>query len=58
MLNTAAGAEVWVKHENHTPTGAFKACGGITCIDWLKRTRAGVWGICATTLESAGRDVR
>lgn len=58
MPNAAAGAEVWVNHENHTPTGAFKARGGITYIDWLKRTRAGVWGICTATLESAGRDVR
>ena len=24
LLNVRAGAEVWVKHENHTPVGAFK----------------------------------
>jgi threonine dehydratase len=28
-------ATVWLKHENHTPTGAFKVRGGITFIDWL-----------------------
>ena len=30
-------ATVWLKHENHTPTGAFKVRGGITFIDWLIR---------------------
>ena len=52
MLNNAAGTQVWVKHENHTPTGAFKVRGGITYIDWLKRTRAGVRGICAAPLAA------
>jgi len=30
LLNARAGREVWVKHENHTPTGAFKVRAGIT----------------------------
>ena len=34
-LSAATGAEVWVKHENHAPTGAFKVRGGITFMDWL-----------------------
>ena len=29
LLREAVGAEVWVKHENHTPTGAFKVRGGL-----------------------------
>ncbi|MCU1399115.1 MAG: serine/threonine dehydratase [Acidimicrobiales bacterium] len=29
LLADAVGAEVWVKHENHTPTGAFKVRGGL-----------------------------
>jgi threonine dehydratase len=29
MLATAAGCNVWVKHENHTPLGAFKMRGGL-----------------------------
>ena len=29
LLARRAGCEVWVKHENHTPTGAFKVRGGI-----------------------------
>jgi len=24
LINARAGTEVWVKHENHTPIGAFK----------------------------------
>jgi threonine dehydratase len=28
LLNRRLGAEVWVKHENHTPIGAFKVRGG------------------------------
>ena len=32
-----AGCEVWLKHENHTPTGAFKVRGGLVYLDELKR---------------------
>ena len=32
-----AGCEVWLKHENHTPTGAFKVRGGLAYLDELKR---------------------
>jgi hypothetical protein len=35
----------WVKHENHTPTGAFKVRGGLVYIDRLKRERPGVPGV-------------
>ena len=27
LLAARTGAEVWVKHENHTPTGAFRCAG-------------------------------
>ena len=29
LLGEAAGTEVWLKHENHTPIGAFKIRGGL-----------------------------
>ena len=29
LLSRRIGAEVWVKHENHTPIGAFKIRGGL-----------------------------
>ena len=37
LLSQRAGAEVWVKHENHTPIGAFKVRGGLVYLDALKR---------------------
>jgi threonine dehydratase len=33
LLADREGAEVWVKHENHTPTGAFKVRGGLVYAD-------------------------
>jgi len=35
LLCEAVGAEVWVKHENHTPIGAFKVRGGLTYMNAL-----------------------
>src|SRR3546814_15135456 len=37
LLSERAGAEVWVKHENHTPIGAFKLRGGLTYMAELQR---------------------
>lgn len=31
-LSALVGAEVWVKHENHQPIGAFKVRGGINLL--------------------------
>src|SRR5258705_12724620 len=41
LINARAGAEVWVKHENHTQVGAFKVRGGLVYMDWLRRGGAG-----------------
>ena len=42
LLCEALGAEVWVKHENHLPTGAFKVRGGLNLVaaehETLRRT--------------------
>jgi threonine dehydratase len=35
LLNRASAADLWVKHENHTPTGAFKVRGGINFLSRL-----------------------
>jgi threonine dehydratase len=40
LLCQALGCEVWVKHENHTPTGAFKVRGGLVYLDELSRDPA------------------
>ncbi|WP_212524507.1 threonine dehydratase [Actibacterium sp. MT2.3-13A] len=55
LLAEAAGCEVWVKHENHTPIGAFKVRGGITLIDWLRRTQPDVPGIVTATRGNHGQ---
>ena len=55
LLSVATGAEVWVKHENHTPTGAFKVRGALTFMDWLTRTHPQVPGICTATRGNHGQ---
>lgn len=37
LLESRAGTELWVKHENHTPTGSFKMRGGLVYLDDLCR---------------------
>jgi len=34
-LSRAVGAQVWVKHENHQPVGAFKVRGGVNLISQM-----------------------
>ncbi len=55
LLAARTGARVWVKHENHTPTGAFKIRGGITLIDWLRRTDPACPGIVTATRGNHGQ---
>ncbi|WP_414897836.1 threonine dehydratase [Rhodovulum sp. YEN HP10] len=55
LLAEAIGTEVWVKHENHGPTGAFKLRGAYTFIDWLTRTRPDCTGIVTATRGNHGQ---
>jgi threonine dehydratase len=55
LLRERLGAEVWVKHENHTPTGSFKVRGALTFMDWLTRTHPEVRGICTATRGNHGQ---
>jgi len=55
LLGEALGTEVWVKHENHTPTGAFKVRGGITFMAWLRRTHPRCRGIVTATRGNHGQ---
>jgi threonine dehydratase len=49
LLSERLGAEVWVKHENHTPIGAFKVRGGLVYFaDLAKRKTTGGEVIAAT----------
>lgn len=55
LLAEALGADVYVKHENHAPTGAFKVRGGITFVDWLKRAHPDMRGIVTATRGNHGQ---
>jgi len=57
LLDEAVGTEVWVKHENHTPVGAFKIRGGIVYFDGLRRERPEMRGIVAATRGNHGQSV-
>jgi threonine dehydratase len=48
LLNAALGVEAWIKHENHTPVGAFKVRGGLVYMDALARREPGVRVMAAT----------
>lgn len=55
LIGDRIGAEVWIKHENHGPTGAFKARGAITFLDWLSREHPGFGGIITATRGNHGQ---
>ncbi|MGM0586339.1 MAG: threonine dehydratase [Pseudomonadota bacterium] len=56
LLAERTGAEVWVKHENHTPTGAFKVRGGLVYVDDLARGPQ-VAGIATATRGNHGQSL-
>ncbi len=57
LLSERAGAEVWVKHENHTPIGAFKVSGGLLAMDRIRRRRPEVSGVICATRGNHGQSV-
>jgi threonine dehydratase len=57
LLNQRAGCEVWVKHENHTATGAFKIRGGIVMMDALKRADPALAGVVSATRGNHGQSL-
>lgn len=57
LLAARTGAEVWVKHENHTPTGAFKLRGGLVYMERLKRERPQVKGVVSATRGNHGQSL-
>ncbi len=57
LLCERAGAEVWVKHENHTPLGAFKIRGGLLYMQELKKQQPDVSGVVAATRGNHGQSV-
>jgi threonine dehydratase len=57
LLDERCGAAVWVKHENHTPIGAFKVRGGLVYLDDLRRRDAHVSAVVAATRGNHGQAV-
>ena len=57
QLVQALGTEVWLKHENHTPTGAFKVRGGLTYFDQLRRQDAECRGVIGATKGNHGQSM-
>ncbi|MGE4063070.1 MAG: threonine dehydratase [Rhodospirillaceae bacterium] len=57
LLGRRTGAKVWVKHENHTPIGAFKIRGGLVFMDRLLRQHPDARGVIAATRGNHGQGV-
>jgi threonine dehydratase len=57
LLAQRLGAEVVVKHENHTPIGAFKVRGGLVYAERLRRERPGVAGLISATRGNHGQSL-
>jgi threonine dehydratase len=56
-LSERLGATAIVKHENHTPTGAFKVRGGLVYVDRLNRERPGTPGLISATTGNHGQSI-
>ena len=57
LLAQRLGTPVVVKHENHTPIGAFKVRGGLTYLDRLSREQPDVTGIISATRGNHGQSL-
>jgi len=56
-LRKRTGCNVWVKHENHTPTGAFKVRGGVVYMDRLLRSQPETAGVVSATRGNHGQSI-
>lgn len=56
LIAEATGCETWVKHENHTPTGAFKVRGGLVHMA-LRKKRGETNGIISATRGNHGQSL-
>ncbi|RYF18826.1 MAG: threonine dehydratase [Comamonadaceae bacterium] len=57
LLRERLGFPVWVKHENHTPAGAFKVRGGMTYFSALARREPRLRGVISATRGNHGQSV-
>ena len=57
QLTRRLGAQAWVKHENHSPVGAFKIRGGIVYMRRLKERHPDVTGVISATRGNHGQSI-
>lgn len=57
LLEESLGCRVLVKHENHTPLGAFKVRGGVVYLEELLRAEPGVPGVVAASTGNHGQSI-
>jgi threonine dehydratase len=57
LLSRRIGAELWVKHENHTPIGAFKIRGGLVYLEEVKRSHPDICGVVTATTGNHGQSI-
>ena len=57
LLSRRIGTELWVKHENHTPIGAFKLRGGLVYLDEVKRSHPDICGVVTATTGNHGQSI-
>jgi threonine dehydratase len=57
LVSERLGCETWIKHENHTPVGAFKIRGALLYMDWLRQTKPEGKGVVAATRGNHGQGV-
>jgi threonine dehydratase len=57
LLEEVTGTPTWVKHENATPTGAFKVRGGLVYVDRLLRSGKGAGGLVSATRGNHGQSI-
>jgi threonine dehydratase len=57
LINKELGCEVWIKHENHTPTGAFKVRGGLVYLHELAKREPTIKHVVSATRGNHGLSV-
>ena len=57
LLTEKLGAACWVKHENHTPVGAFKIRGGLNYFDQLAQRNAMPAEVISATRGNHGQSI-
>src|SRR5271155_3050737 len=57
LLNQRLGKQAFIKHENHSPVGAFKLRGALVYMDWLRQNSPETHTVVAATRGNHGQGV-